>query len=498
MTETQGALLADRYRLLDQLGRGGMGVVWLARDEVFHRDVAVKEVLLPTEIAANEREHVIQRTLKEARVAARLSHPNVVKVYDVVRAGGRPWIVMELIRARSLTELIEENGPLPPQQVAKIGLQVLAALGAAHAAGINHRDVKPGNVLCGDDGRVVLTDFGIASLDGDNSSTSTGPLMGSPSYIAPERVRGRPASPSSDLWSLAATLYAAVEGRPPYDRDGVVPTVTAVVNENPDPYRLAGSLAPVLDRMFQKEPEHRPSAAQIRVMLRELAGPPNRREADPSSSSSLPVLPSSLPAVVPPAGATAPISLLSGAPAVPPVPPRNLAEVSYLDEDAPEHITGTFAPPGRAEDRQRTGKLVPVAAVALAVIMLLGGGVLGIKVLFRDRGAPNMGTPPAALEPSSSPNPEATQEGQVIVPAAGETTSPTSPPSSPAAAVKPNRPAPAPSRSAPTKSVPQPTTRPTPSPKPSPLPPPATPSPDPPSPTPSPPSTPSPSQPTAS
>jgi serine/threonine protein kinase len=200
MTETQGAMLADRYRLVEQLGRGGMGVVWRAHDTVFNREVAVKEVLLPAELPRAERESVIGRTLREAKIAAKLSHPNVVKVYDVVRAGGRPWIVMELVQAQSLTDIIEQHGPLPAAEVARIGLQVLAALGAAHGAGINHRDVKPGNVLCTDSGRVVLTDFGIASLEGDNTATSTGPLMGSPSYIAPERVRGRPASPASDLW----------------------------------------------------------------------------------------------------------------------------------------------------------------------------------------------------------------------------------------------------------------------------------------------------------
>ncbi len=275
MAETAGTLLAHRYRLVEQLGRGGMGVVWLARDEAFGRDVAIKEVLLPPQLAEKERETVFQRTRREARVAARLSHPNVVKVYDVVEYDNRPWIVMELVRARSLTEVVEESGPLTPQRVAAIGLQVLSALSAAHAAGITHRDVKPGNVLCSDNGRVVLTDFGIASVADDPSVTMHGVLMGSPAYIAPERVRGGPARAASDLWSLAATLYAAVEGRPPYDRGSAVPTVTAVVNEDPDPLQRAGLLGPVLDKIFVKDPDERPNAEAIRAMLREVASTPD-------------------------------------------------------------------------------------------------------------------------------------------------------------------------------------------------------------------------------
>jgi len=274
MVDSPGSLLAHRYRLVEQLGRGGMGVVWRARDEVFGRDVAIKEVLLPPQLSEKEREAVLQRTRREARVAARLSHPNVVKVYDVVEYDNRPWIVMELVRARSLTEVVEESGPLSPQRVAAIGLQVLSALTAAHAAGITHRDVKPGNVLCSDNGRVVLTDFGIASVADDPSVTMHGVLMGSPAYIAPERVRGGPARAASDLWSLAATLYAAVEGRPPYDRGAAVPTVTAVVNEEPDPLQRAGLLAPVLAQIFIKDPDARPGAETIRTLLREVASTP--------------------------------------------------------------------------------------------------------------------------------------------------------------------------------------------------------------------------------
>jgi eukaryotic-like serine/threonine-protein kinase len=284
-----------------------MGVVWLARDEVFGRDVAIKEVLLPPQLQEKEREAVFQRTRREARVAARLSHPNVVKVYDVIEYDNRPWIVMELVRARSLTEVVEQSGPLAPQRVAAIGLQVLSGLTAAHAAGITHRDVKPGNVLCADNGRVVLTDFGIASVADDPSVTMHGVLMGSPAYIAPERVRGGPARAASDLWSLAATLYAAVEGRPPYDRGAAVPTVTAVVNEDPDPLQRAGVLGPVLEQIFVKDPDARPDADTIRALLREVASTPEsetevaatvalKREASTAAAAAAPVASATAPA----------------------------------------------------------------------------------------------------------------------------------------------------------------------------------------------------------
>lgn len=186
-----GRLLAGRYRLARPLGRGGMGVVWQARDELLGRLVAVKEVLLPPELPDEEREVLRRRTLREARSAARLSHPNVVTVFDVVEEDGRPWIVMELVRSTTLAHAIREYGPLPPREVARIGLQVLAALHAAHRAGVLHRDVKPSNVLLTGDGRVVLTDFGIATLEGDPSLTMSGTLLGSPAFIAPERVQGR-------------------------------------------------------------------------------------------------------------------------------------------------------------------------------------------------------------------------------------------------------------------------------------------------------------------
>jgi eukaryotic-like serine/threonine-protein kinase len=270
----QGHLLAKRYRLLEPLGRGGMGVVWQGRDELLGRDVAVKEVLLPPELTDEERDVLRQRTMREARSAARLSHPNVVTMYDVVEEDGRPWIVMELVRSRSLAELIRKDGPLPPGRVADIGLQALAALEVAHPAGVLHRDVKPSNVLLADDGRVVLTDFGIATLEGDPSITKSGTLLGSPAYIAPERVRARGAGPESDLWSLGATLYTAVEGRPPYDRGSPLATLTAAVTQDPDPPQLAGPLWPVLEGLLRRDPAERLSVPEAKRLLQRAARTP--------------------------------------------------------------------------------------------------------------------------------------------------------------------------------------------------------------------------------
>src|ERR1039458_3416528 len=266
-----GHVLAGRYRLLSQLGSGGMGTVWLGQDVLLDRQVAVKEVSPPSEISEEERGILRERTMREARTAARLTHPNVVTIYDVVEDGGRPWIVMALISARSLRDIVQQDGPLRPQQAAKVALQVLAALTAAHALGIMHRDVKPGNVLIDADGRAVLADFGIARADDSPTLTSSGMLVGSPSYIAPERARGERGGPESDLWSLGATLYAVVEGRPPYDRPGALATLTAVVTEAPDPPSRAGPLWPVISGLLSRDPTQRLGSAAAGRMLRRIA-----------------------------------------------------------------------------------------------------------------------------------------------------------------------------------------------------------------------------------
>ncbi|WP_233258166.1 serine/threonine-protein kinase, partial [Micromonospora sp. S4605] len=238
-----------------------MGRVWLARDEMLHRDVAVKEIRPPAWLTESERDGVRLRTLREARTAARLNHPNVVRIYDVVHDGDSPWIVMEYVRSRSVHQLLATDGPLSARRTARIGLAVLAALRAAHAAGVLHRDVKPHNVLVADDGRVVLTDFGLATFaGGDGAMTGPGMVLGSPQFVAPERARDGISDPRTDLWSLGATLYAAVEGRAPYARPSAMATLSALATEPPDPMRRAGVLRPVLTGLLQRDPWRRLTA----------------------------------------------------------------------------------------------------------------------------------------------------------------------------------------------------------------------------------------------
>ncbi|AVT40483.1 hypothetical protein C6W10_33045 [Plantactinospora sp. BB1] len=269
--------IADRYLLLRTIGAGGMGWVWLAQDEMLHRLVAVKQVVPPDWMTPDERDEVRCRTLREARIAARLNHPNVVRVYDVVQDGDSPWIVMEYVPSRSVQQVLDSDGPLSPVRTAEVGLAVLAALRAAHSSGVLHRDVKPHNVLIAEDGRVVLTDFGLATVDGgDGALTRDGVVIGSPQYVSPERAADGSSTVESDLWSLGATLYAAVEGRSPYRRPTTMATLTALAVAPPDPTRLAGPLRPVLAGLLRRDPRQRLTADQVERMLRKITDPPPR------------------------------------------------------------------------------------------------------------------------------------------------------------------------------------------------------------------------------
>lgn len=262
-----GIVLAGRYRLGDVLGRGGMGKVWRAHDEVLHRTVAVKELTAGLYAAEADRAVLHARTQKEARAAARITHPGVVTVHDVIDHDNRPWIVMQYVDGPSLADAAKETGEVEPREAARIGLHVLSALRAAHGAGVLHRDVKPGNVLLARDGQVLLTDFGIAAIEGDSTITRTGELVGSIDYLAPERVRGGDPGPASDLWSLGATLYTAVEGRSPFRRTSPISTMQAVVTEEPPPPERGGALAPVITALLRKDPADRPTAAETERML---------------------------------------------------------------------------------------------------------------------------------------------------------------------------------------------------------------------------------------
>lgn len=265
-------VVAGRYRLLSPLGEGGMGTVWRARDEVLHREVAVKEVRAPAGLPAPEVERMYARLEREAWAGARVTHRNVVTVYDVAVEDGRPWIVMELVRGLSLADVLDAEGPLAPRRAAHIGAEVLAALRAAHGAGVLHRDVKPGNVLIGNDGRVVLTDFGIARVEGSTALTMAGEVIGSPEFVAPERALGRTPGPESDLWSLGVLLYAAVEGSSPFRQDTPLSTLRAVVDAALPPPRRAGALAPVIGELLRKDPAERVGAERAERELRLVAG----------------------------------------------------------------------------------------------------------------------------------------------------------------------------------------------------------------------------------
>jgi serine/threonine protein kinase len=244
-----------------------MGVVWRAHDAVLGREVAVKEVVFPPTMAEQERGPVQARVLREARAAARLNHPGAVTLYDVLQDRGGTFIVMELVDAPTLAELVGDQGPLPPARVAELGAQLASALEAAHAAGIVHRDVKPGNVMVPERGTAKLADFGIASLQGDPQLTSTGLVIGSPAYMAPEQANGQASGPPADFWALGATMFYAVEGEPPFDRGTSIATLAAVVNEPPRTPRRAGPLTPLLTALLAKDPEARPSGPKVRAWL---------------------------------------------------------------------------------------------------------------------------------------------------------------------------------------------------------------------------------------
>ncbi|GAB3154536.1 serine/threonine-protein kinase [Micromonospora sonneratiae] len=422
-------LIARRYRLLHQVGSGGMGRVWLARDEMLHRDVAVKELRPPDWLTESERDELNLATLREARTAARLSHPNVVQIYDVVHADDKSWIVMEYVRSRSLHQVVTSTGPLPPRRTAEIGLAVLAALRAAHSAGVLHRDVKPHNVLVADDGRVVLTDFGLAKFDGgDGATTRPGLVLGSPQYVAPERAADGSSSVQSDLWSLGATLYTAVEGRAPYARPTAMATLTALATEGPDPMRLAGPLRPVLAGLLHRDPRRRLATGQVERLLREVVGPPPSGPATGPPSVTVPDVSTS-----PDSHRSLSISVFdelrvlsaSFADGVP-----DLEELPATTDEVPTGTAGsvTASPPtgpspqGRSRGtRWLAGALMPVAGLALGlgVAVHIGGWHDPTPPVGTERdGTADGGTPANLDRPAGtvggrdSPGPDPTASGR--------------------------------------------------------------------------------------
>ncbi|MFJ4335474.1 MULTISPECIES: serine/threonine-protein kinase [unclassified Streptomyces] len=344
-------VIAGRYRLLSPLGEGGMGTVWRARDEVLRREVAVKEVRAPAGLPQAEVGRMYARLEREAWAAARISHPNVVTVYDVAAHGGRPWIVMELVRGLSLADLLEAEGPLEPRRAALTGAEVLAALRAAHAAGVLHRDVKPANVLLANDGRVVLTDFGIARVEGSEALTMTGEVVGSPEFLAPERALGRTPGPASDLWSLGVLLYAAVEGVSPFRQDTPLSTLRAIVDEELPPPRRAGALGPVVEGLLRKDPAERlpADAAERALRLVGAGGTPSGSYAPTVAAH--PVAPGT-----------------PGPPGMPGMPGTPTAPTPPM----PVPATGSTSAPGASGGRDRRARAVLVAGVAVLVLALAG------------------------------------------------------------------------------------------------------------------------------
>ncbi|ROO84602.1 serine/threonine protein kinase [Actinocorallia herbida] len=267
-----GELVGGRYRLVESVGEGAMGRVWRGHDDLLDRQVAVKEIVLPQGIVAEQRDLLARRVMREARSAARLNHPGIVTVHDLVEHRGAPMVVMEFVGGGSLGALLRAEGRLPFERVSALGLSLCDALAEAHGSGVVHRDLKPDNILLRGD-RAVITDFGIASLADATALTSTGTKMGTPLYMAPEQVEGGKATAAADMWSVGATLYAAVEGRTPFAAPTLMALFNAILSRPHEPCEHAGPLGPVLSRLLAKDPADRPSAEQAAALLTEALRP---------------------------------------------------------------------------------------------------------------------------------------------------------------------------------------------------------------------------------
>ncbi len=386
-------MIAGRYRLEAPIGRGAMGVVWRARDQLLDRDVALKEVQIAETLTDDERANAYQRTLREAKTAARLNHPGVVTVYDVAEDGGAPWIVMQLVSAQSLDQVLATSGPLPPRRAAEVGRQLLSALSVAHAAGVMHRDVKPSNVLLGQDDRAVLTDFGIATFQGDPRLTQTGMVMGSPGFTAPERIRGEDASPASDLWSLGATLYAAVEGHGPFEkRGGAITTMSAIINEDAPAAPRAGAFGQVIAALLRREPADRPDAVTAARMITDLM------PLLPAQGGSAGYVPTSLS----PRGAVTPDWSAPDWSA----PDRSAPDWSASDRSAPARSAPAWSAPARSAPADQTMAEDPSGPAAPGAITPGGGQpALGSTSATRPQPVLEAGaSAPSGSSPSSSPS----------------------------------------------------------------------------------------------
>ncbi|MCF3103894.1 serine/threonine protein kinase [Streptomyces roseoverticillatus] len=403
--QDHGRLVAGRYRLVDRIGRGGMGTVWRAQDELLDRQVALKQLHVSPYLDDDELATLYERTRREARSAARITHPNVVVVHDVVDDHGLPCIVMEYVPSKTLGDVLK-HGTITPEEAARIGRGMIAALRAAHAAGVLHRDVKPGNVLLGDDGRVVLTDFGIAQSTGTSTLTKTGEMVGSIDYIAPERVKGAKPGPASDLWALGATLYQALEGRPPFRKDTAVETAYAIAIDPLEPPRNAGELTRLIETLLAKDPAVRPPADLAEQILREPAA-----EADTAHMSA-----ASVPEPRPAAPVTAPwddrpdrgtmTATAATAPTAAAVPAATPAASTELT--APTKAAAPAAP-AAATATGRSRRPVLWSALALVTVAGLAAGAFFLTRGQADDDTSTQAAPgrDASAQPSGKASPSA-------------------------------------------------------------------------------------------
>jgi serine/threonine protein kinase len=440
------ALIATRYRRLDLLGTGGMGTVWRAHDTLLRRTVALKEVRIPFGVLSEDRDRAERRVYREARAAARLNHPGAVTVFDVLREGGSVYIVMELVDAPTLDQLARTRGPLPPREVADIGFQLLDVLVTAHARGIVHRDVKPANVMISDGGSVKLADFGVASLADEPKITTRGLTVGSPAFMAPEQASAGAVGPPTDLWALGATMYFAVEGRPPFERNEPIATLTAVVHEDvPAPIR-AGPLTPVIMGLLRKDPTARLGAERVRVMLERVA---RRSKA---------IAPTEMPATAPVqlSPENNPGRIRRQADRISPMGSRAESGARRFDSE-PDHRRAALTPPGTpgqptpqrlrrrpARSRRRraardTPRLIVATATIIAVLAVVGAAVALAPWKSEQRRAAagrhqlsrpfrsHPPTPRATISPLSRSSPGGAARGSRASP--GPSTSPPSSPS---------------------------------------------------------------------
>jgi serine/threonine protein kinase len=394
----EGRLVAGRYRVQRRIGSGAMGVVWECVDERLHRTVAVKQLLLQPGLDQGEAEEARQRAMREGRIAARLQHQHAISVYDVAEDEGQPVLVMEFLPSTSLAAMMSEHGPLPPREVARVGAQVAGALGAAHAAGVVHRDIKPGNILLGDNGTVKITDFGISRAQGDVQVTKTGMLAGTPAYLSPDVAMGHEPTPASDVFSLGATLYAAIEGRPPFgDNENTLALLHAVAAAQVVPPQQSGPMSEPLMAMMQARPEDRPDMAQVHEMLQQVAdgfpvssvptaAAPIPPAFDPNQNSNPDLQPTSAigaghdrtavrPPYGDPYGGSGGTSYMSG----------GQAEGPYYDEERP----------------RRRGRPVLISALALIAVAVLA--VLGVSAYMRTSEQPPPATPAGQTNPAPPP-----------------------------------------------------------------------------------------------